>query len=142
MRKFLSAAIPITITITSFILLNFVFLLGAVPSPSMEPTIHEKSFIVGLRNPSTIEKGDVVIFEKDGEMLVKRVAGVAGDTVINNGEEVVVPENSYYMLGDNSNNSFDSRYWEEPFVPEEDILARVILPSCEIKAVASSTDGE
>ncbi|WP_418885922.1 S26 family signal peptidase [Enterocloster bolteae] len=28
--------------------------------------------------------------------------------------------------GDNAENSYDSRYWEEPFVKEEDVVARVI----------------
>lgn len=42
--------------------------------------------------------------------------------------DVTVPEDCYYMLGDNRNNSADARYWGEyPFVKKEKMLAKVYL---------------
>ena len=38
--------------------------------------------------------------------------------------EFNVPEDSYFMLGDNRNSSADSRYWDYPYVPREDIVAK------------------
>ncbi|MCL2352955.1 MAG: signal peptidase I [Firmicutes bacterium] len=37
-----------------------------------------------------------------------------------------VPENCYFMLGDNRNHSSDSRWWADPYVPKSDILGRVL----------------
>lgn len=84
--------------------------------------------------------------------LVKRVVGLPGETVdirnnhvYINGSEVPleepylheemdsedhhfeVPEGCYLMLGDNRNNSLDARYWQDPYVPENRIMAKVMF---------------
>lgn len=84
-----------------------------------------------------------------GDTLVKRVIGMEGDTVecagggspvmvngvaltetyVRAGQvpsvdafSVVVPENSLFVLGDNREQSNDSRYQSDPFVPEENVV--------------------
>ena len=101
------------------------------------------------------DRFDIVIFRyPDNESLlyVKRIIGLPGETVIIRDGQVfindsqtplqddfinepprgnygpfLVPENSYFMLGDNRNNSEDSRAWTNPFVHRDGILGRAIF---------------
>ena len=114
--------IPAMAMLFTFILLKCVFLIGYVPTESMEPTLKRGSYIIGCRIYSSLETGDIIIFRHDGKLLVKRIAAVSGDTVEKDGTSMTVPEDCYYVLGDNADNSCDSRYWEEPFVKHEDAI--------------------
>ena len=131
--------LPIGLTLLIYLLFRFVFLLGYVPTSSMEPTLQEKSFILGSRIFSELKSGDIIIFEKDGVLLVKRIAGCPGDKVdlsqltymttvpipVWDSPVITVPEGCYFVLGDNTQNSWDSRYWETPFITQEQIVARL-----------------
>ena len=86
------------------------------------------SLILGVRIKGSFEVGDVVIFCHGGNLFVKRIAAVGGNVVMHNGINMSVPEGSYYMLGDNADDSYDSRYWDEPFVPVTTVVAKVWLP--------------
>ena len=58
-----------------------VFLFGYVPTASMEPTLPEGSYILGLRIYGELEKGDIIIFKHDGKLLVKRIAALPGEAI-------------------------------------------------------------
>ena len=127
-RKIRSFIIPVAITLTVVILFHSIFFLGYVPTESMEPTLKTGSLILGLRCCDDLQNGDIIIFRHDGSYLVKRIAACEGDSLIHQETEVTVPENCFYVLGDNTDSSHDSRYWENPFVSYEDVIAKLLLP--------------
>ena len=127
MKNWHSILIPVLCTVLTLLAFRTVLMIGYVPSESMEPTIHKDSFVLGLRLYGELKTGDIIIFRHDGKLLVKRIAAAAGDTLIHNGEEIIVPNDCFYVLGDNAENSLDSRYWEYPFVSRENVVGKVIL---------------
>ena len=124
MKNWRSILIPVLCTALALLVFRTVLIIGYVPSKSMEPTIHKNSFVLGLRLYGELKTGDVIIFRHGGKLLVKRIAAVGGETVIHNGEEVIVPNDCFYVLGDNAENSLDSRFWENPFVSREDVVGK------------------
>ena len=132
--------IPVGLTLLFYILMRYVFLIGYVPTASMEPTLPQESFIFGIRIFDEPQVGEIIVFEKDGSLLVKRVAAGPGEMVdlsqlsymdtvpipVWDDPVITIPEGCYFVLGDNSQNSWDSRYWEVPFVTKEEIVAKLI----------------
>ena len=131
---------PVGLTLIFYLVLRFVLLVGYVPTPSMEPTLRQNSIIIGTRLYVELKTGDIIVFQKDGVLVVKRIAGSPGERSdltkirymesvpipIYEQEVITVPENAYFLLGDNSQNSWDSRYWDEPFISEDDIVAKLL----------------
>ena len=120
--------IPIIVTLIVVLLFRYIFMLGYVPTSSMEPTLETGSLILGLRLFDELETGDIIIFRHDSSYLVKRIAACEGDTLVHQNAIVTVPANCFYVLGDNAANSHDSRYWDNPFVSYEDGIAKLLLP--------------
>ena len=125
-RKQRSWVIPVLCTAVALLLFKTVLLVGYVPSSSMEPTLHKNSIILGLRLHGELKTGDIIIFRHEGKLLVKRIAACGGEEIERDGEMLTVPYGCFYVLGDNAEDSFDSRYWEEPFVKEADVAAVVL----------------
>lgn len=156
-KEFIEWILIIALAVVAAMLINrYVIIKAEVPTGSMEHTIEVGDCIMGLQLAYTFtspERGDVVIFpypDNPETTYVKRVIGLPGETVeIKNGsvyingeaiaepylkEEMrgeygpyVVPEDCYFMLGDNRNSSQDSRKWANTYLKEEDIMAKVLF---------------
>lgn len=126
MRKKGWVLIPICVAVLFIIIFKTVFLIGYVPSASMEPTLKKGSIILGVRCYQELGIDDIIIFRHNGQLNVKRIAAIEGEGVVIDGKILLVPEDCYYVLGDNMENSYDSRFWKEPFVKRDDIIAKII----------------
>ena len=119
----------------------------------MEPTYHSFSLVLIDKRGSLPARGEGIIFRAQGlkSKLVKRVAGVPGDTlVIRDGNllvngtvpeayenmrfdeagllqtQITLKEKEYFVLGDNIPESVDSRSTQVGIVLEDDIIGRLI----------------
>lgn len=140
MKKYRWILLPILLCFSVWLLFQTALFVGIVPSSSMEPTIPEGSIILGNRLVGSLGRGDIIVFRHGGKTLVKRIVAVGGDTVSLNDQDgsfavnqelatatriLTVPKGYFFVVGDNRQNSFDSRFWEEPFVGVKWVLARV-----------------
>lgn len=101
-------------------------------------------------------RDDIIVFPylyEENKYYIKRIIGLPGETItikdgsvfVNNIKleesinaesisetgstifPVVVPKNSYFVLGDNRNHSKDSRFTDVGFIKEKDILGKAFI---------------
>lgn len=155
MKAFLrEIVVTLAITAAIVLILLHTIQYSVVDGMSMQPSLQDQQRVVILKVAylfSPPQRGDVVVLQppfKTSKPYVKRVIGTPGDTVEIKGGHVyvngikltepyikddpayimsatVVSENSYFVLGDNRNDSTDSHYgWT---VVRENIIGEVWL---------------
>jgi signal peptidase I len=141
------------IALVLFFGINFLTARVRVDGSSMEPSLHDGELLIVSRlayKASLPETADIIVFHLPqdlGQDYIKRVIGLPGDTVEILSRQVyvneqlldepyiaartispgswIVPEGQLFVMGDNRNNSSDSRAWG--MVPLEDVVGKALV---------------
>jgi signal peptidase I len=154
-RTILDTLETILLSLVLFLAINAVSERIRVESISMQPTLYPGDYVIvnklAYRFKHNPDRGDVIVFRyppnPDAIPYIKRIIGLPSDQIhiadgkiYVNGELVIepylvvttnrggdwsVPEGQLFVMGDNRNNSSDSRSWG--FVPLENIIGRAEL---------------
>lgn len=139
--------------VLSTLIIIFIAQAFFIPSVSMSPTLKVRDRILVnkiIYSFSEPQRQEIIVFQypiQPRRKLIKRVIGQAGDKIeiktglvylndqllteeyvlikgYGNYGPVVIPEDNYFVLGDNRNNSEDSRFWG--FVPRKNIIGKAV----------------
>jgi signal peptidase I len=143
----------LVLAVILFVGINAISARVRVDGYSMQPTLEDGEFILVNKMSykwSDIERGDIIVFHfplNPDEELIKRVIGLPGDKVQVQNHQVyvnglplsepyisqlpaysgewVVADGYLFVLGDNRNNSNDSKDWG--LLPLENIVGKAVL---------------
>lgn len=126
-KRFLTECIVLVAAI--FIVFHYVIGITFVSGSSMEPALSDGDLVVFYRLDQEYQRDDIVVIHQGGNLeYIKRIAALSGESISleEDGTETgEIPEGCYFVLGDNRENSRDSRSFGA--VKKEEIVGRVFF---------------
>jgi signal peptidase I len=123
-KRWLRQAIALFVFLIVAILYNSFFTLSVVRGKSMEPTFRDGQVVLVGKGGllfGPLKRGDVVVFTRNGQLLVKRVVALPYETAP---DGTRVPANHIYVVGDNLEVSDDSRTFGP--IPLRSVIGKVL----------------
>ena len=120
----------------------------------MLPTLKDGNIVCMQKYNLNLKNNDIVVIRKNGIMMIKRVIGLPNDTIkidkyiyVNGNKnddlyiqdsgqadnEITLKENEYFVLGDNRQNSIDSRFEEVGIIHKDEIIGKIVFRKVELQ---------
>jgi len=149
MTKYYSLLNILFLGVVIFFISNFFYQLCFVEGNSMYPTLKHGHILIVKKYSLNLSNMDIVLIKKDNNIIIKRIIGIPNDEIeIKNGYVFVNDKkvddiftknsgiinnklklnfNEYFVLGDNREESIDSRYEEIGIIKKEQIIGKVLF---------------
>lgn len=114
-----------------FILARTVGTVVSVSGDSMYPTMEDGDLVLCsvVKDADSLEIGDIVVFKNDDKLLIKRILLTEGMTYKQENTSVFVGNNEFFVVGDNTDNSRDSRDFGPISTKDVVYKSQVVIPS-------------
>ena len=148
-----TVAVLVVVAATAVLISNLLLPILRIYGSSMTPTLVNGNIVAAVRN-GTYQRGDIIAFYYNNKILVKRVVGMPGEwvdmdesgNVTIDGEPLEepyltekalgecdielpyqVPDERYFLMGDNRDVSIDSRSTTVGCVAADQVVGRVVF---------------
>ena len=149
-KRQLTVIIVLIVLFLAWYISTYKYQLTLIQGESMQPTFSNMSLVIINKYTNSFKNDEVIVFKNDKDVLVKRLVAIPGDKIVisdgqlfvndlkvnsfesieyagNASDEIILKDNEYFVLGDNVNNSKDSRYDEVGIVHRKDIIGKIIM---------------
>ena len=155
MKKIIKELYPyVVIVIVVVLFRTFIATPVRVDGDSMKDTLYNNDILILNKLDKTYERFDVVVINYNNTKLVKRIIGLPGENISYKDNELYIndkiikdvqtsrtgdfsleelyalkkiPDNYYFVMGDNRGNSLDSRDYRVGLIKKEDIVGITIF---------------